>query len=147
MKYETTINGYLFSNDKSRLQPEVIHHFLATESYWSQNIPMEVVKRAIGNSECFGIYHHNKQVGFARMITDYASLAYLADVFVLKEHRGKGLGKQLIEFILRYGPLQNLRRIMLATLDAHGLYRKFGFTLLGQTEQYLEKRIFDDYPR
>lgn len=146
MKSEESINGYLFSSDKSLLQPGVIHHFLASESYWSKNIPVEVVKRAINNSECFGIYHEGGQVGFARVITDYASLAYLADVFVLKEHRGKGLGKHLVEFILRHEPLKKIRRMMLATLDGHGLYSQFGFTPLGQTEQYLEKRIFDDYP-
>jgi GNAT superfamily N-acetyltransferase len=120
--------NYGLSTDKSKLNVDVIHHFLSTESYWAPGIPKATVERAISNALCFGIYQGDAQVGFARVITDTATFGYLADVFVLPAHRGKGLSKWMMECILAHPDLQGLRRIMLATRDAHGLYAAYGFT-------------------
>ena len=119
--------GYLISTDKSLLVLTVIHQYLSVESYWAKNIPLEVVKRSIENSLCFGLYFQDSQIGFARVITDKATFAYLADVFILATHRGKGLSKWLIETIHAQTDLQNLRRWMLETKDAHALYAQFGW--------------------
>ena len=139
MIYEYQKDEYTISTDKTKLQFDVIHGFLST-SYWSPNIPMEIVKRAAENSTAFGIYKNSlligegwggaSQVGYARIISDYATFAYLADVFVLESERGKGISKWLMECITQQPDLQGLRRWMLATRDAHGLYAKFGFTPL-----------------
>ncbi len=120
-------NPYTISTDKTRLDLIMIHQFLSQEAYWSPNIPLELVQKAIDNSLCFGIYADNQQVGFARVISDYATFGYLSDVFVLPEHRGKGLSKELMTYIMAYPTLQGLRRWMLITRDAHGLYSQFGF--------------------
>lgn len=125
-------DGYFISTDPSKLDIEVIHQYLSKESYWAQNIPLEVVERSVANSFCFGLYHANKQVGFARLITDKATFAYLADVFILTEHRGKGLSKWMIGFIHSHPELQGLRRWMLGTKDAHGLYKQFGWMPLSE---------------
>jgi len=146
MAYEKTINGYLFSNDKSRLQLEAIHQYLSKESYWSQNIARDLVEASIAGSECFGIYHKGAQIGFARIITDYASFGYLADVYVLESHRGKGLSKELMGFIMKFPLVKTLRRFMLATRDAHELYKKFGFTPLSTPERFMEIKPFESYP-
>ena len=119
-------DDYIISTDKGRLDLAVIHDFLS-HSYWAEDIPLAVVQRSIQNSLCFGIYHQGQQVGFARVISDYTTYAYLADVFVLEEHRGHGLGQWLIHSILNHPELQGLRRWALATRDAQGLYAKFGF--------------------
>ncbi len=122
-------DNFLISTDRSRLDIGVIHGFL-TESYWAKDVPVSVVQKSIENSLCFGVYDTIsavQQIGFARAITDYATFAYLADVFILEPHRGKGLSKWLISCILAHPELQGLRRWMLATRDAHGLYRQFGF--------------------
>jgi GNAT superfamily N-acetyltransferase len=122
-------DNFLISTDRSRLDIGVIHGFL-TESYWAKGVPVSVVQKSIENSLCFGVYDTIsavQQIGFARAITDYATFAYLADVFILEPHRGKGLSKWLISCILAHPELQGLRRWMLATRDAHGLYRQFGF--------------------
>ncbi len=122
-------DNFLISTDRSRLDIGVIHGFL-TESYWAKGVPVSVVQKSIENSLCFGVYDTTsavQQIGFARAITDYATFAYLADVFILEPHRGKGLSKWLISCILAHPELQGLRRWMLATRDAHGLYRQFGF--------------------
>jgi GNAT superfamily N-acetyltransferase len=129
--------SYEFTCDKQRLDIGVIHAFL-TQSYWSPGIPRAVVERAIANSLCFAVFHENSQVGFARVVTDKATFAYLADVFVLPEHRGKGLSKRLVEQVLQHPDLQGLRRMMLGTLDAHGLYAKYGFTPLAAPERVME---------
>ncbi|MEM6437701.1 MAG: GNAT family N-acetyltransferase [Cyanobacteria bacterium P01_D01_bin.115] len=107
----------------------MIHQFLSTQSYWAQGIPRAVVVRSLENALCFGLFRAQKQIGFGRVITDRATFAYLADVFVLTADRGKGLGKWLVERILSHPDLPGLRRWMLATGDAHGLYKQFGFTL------------------
>lgn len=131
-------NGdYLISTDKSLLDFVVIHQFLS-QSYWSPNIPMEIVKRAAENSIAFGVYHLGKQVGYARVISDCATFAYLADVFILEEYRGKGLSKWLVECIMQTPELQGLRRWSLATRDAHGLYAQFGFEPLNKPESFMQ---------
>lgn len=117
----------LISTDKRKLQIKVIHNFL-TESYWCSGIPLDVIKTQIKNSFCVGVYIQKEQVGFARVVTDYASHAYLCDVFILESHRGKGLSKLLMEFIFKHPKLKKIRAWKLATRDAHGLYAKFGFT-------------------
>lgn len=119
--------GYLISTDHARLDMAVIHQYLSEESYWARNIPLEVVKRSIDHSLCFGLYHHEKQIGFARLITDKATFAYLADVFIAASYRGKGLSKWLVQTIHAYPDVQGLRRWMLGTKDAHGLYAQFGW--------------------
>jgi len=130
--------GYSISTDKTKLDFEMIHRFLST-SYWSKNIPLQTVKKAAANSLCFGVYYKNKQIGYARVISDFASFAYLADVFVDEKHRGKGVSKYLMQYILDYPDLQGLRRWMLATQDAHALYAKFGFVPLAAPKRFMEK--------
>ena len=133
------MNTYAISTDPSRLQLDAIHAYL-TRSYWSPGIPKDVVARGIANSLCFGIHLGESQVGFARVITDKASFAYLADVYVLEEHRGQGLSKRLVEEILAHPDLQGLRRVLLATADAHGLYAQFGFQGLAAPDRMMEIR-------
>ncbi|GAB3712954.1 GNAT family N-acetyltransferase [Spirosoma flavus] len=139
------MNDYSISTDKAKLNLDVIHQFLSQEAYWSQNIPLDVVKRAIENAVCFGVYKDDEQVGFARVVTDFATFGYLADVFILPEHRGKGLSKQLMSFIMAYPPLQGLRRIMLVTKDAHGLYTQFGFKPVDEPENTMSIKAFTHY--
>ncbi len=128
---------YTISTDRDRLDIDAIHAFL-TQSYWSPGVPLAIVKRSISNSLCFGLFHGPEQVGFARVVTDKTTFAYLADVYVLEPHRGKGLSKWLVETILGHEDLQGLRRFMLATKDAHGLYRQFGFTELANPSRIME---------
>ena len=130
---------YLISTDRSLLDPQVIHGYLST-SYWAAGVPEEVVGRSIENSLNFGVYRDKEQVGFARVVTDHATFAYLADVFVLEAPRGRGLGKWLVEVVLSHHDLQELRRWMLATRDAHELYRKYGFGELGRPGIFMERR-------
>ena len=118
--------GYNISTDKNLLDLSYIHEVL-TESYWAKGIPVDVVEKSIEGSMCFGVHQGANQVGFARIITDKATFAYLADVFIDSAHRGIGLGKALVEFILAHPDLQGLRGILLGTLDAYGLYAKYGF--------------------
>jgi GNAT superfamily N-acetyltransferase len=114
-------------------------HACLTRSYWSPGVPREVVERAAANSMCFGIFHEQAgQVGFARVVSDKTTFAYLADVFVLEAHRGKGLSKWLVQTIQAHPDLQGLRRFLLATRDAHGLYAQFGFTPLANPERLME---------
>ena len=132
------INGYRISSDQSEMDVESIHEFVS-QSYWAKGIPIETLKKAIDNSLCFGVFNsQGSQVGFARMITDLATYAYLADVYVLDEHRGKGLSKWLMQEIMSHPDLQGLRRMTLATLDAHGLYAKYGFSSLAAPEVFME---------
>jgi GNAT superfamily N-acetyltransferase len=130
---------FLISTDKLRLDMEVIHDFLANQSYWAQGRDLEVIKRGIENSLNFGVYQEDRQIGFARVVTDYATFAWLADVFVLEEYRGQGLGKWLIAVILSHTRLQGFRRWALATKDAHELYRNFGFDELRRPERWMER--------
>lgn len=138
-------NGdFVVSNDRSRLDVDLVHDFL-TNCYWAKGIPRETVLRSIENSLCFGIYCGEKQVGFARVISDYATYAYIGDVFVLDEYRGRGLGKWMMECIVKHPALQGLRRWSLVTRDAHDLYGQFGFTLLRAPERWMERHDPDVY--
>jgi GNAT superfamily N-acetyltransferase len=134
------------STDPLRIDVDVVHQFL-TNSYWAQGIPIETVRRSIENSICFGIYHGQQQVGFARIISDRATFAYLADVFVLPLHRGRGLSLWLMECIMGHPDLQGLRRWMLATRDAHGLYAHYGFAALNKPQRWMELHNPDVYAK
>jgi GNAT superfamily N-acetyltransferase len=135
---------YEITSDKARLDIGAIHCFLA-QSYWSPGVPRAVVERAIANSLCFGVLHEGQQVGFARVVTDKATFAYLADVYILPDHRGKGLARRLMERVIQHPDLQGLRRILLATRDAHALYAKFGFKPLAVPERIMEIHDPDVY--
>ncbi|MDB5032471.1 GNAT family N-acetyltransferase [Mucilaginibacter sp.] len=135
--------GFSISTDKSLLDFEAIYNYLDKESYWAKGIPVEKLKIAIGNSLCFGIYHHQTQAGFARVVTDKATFAYICDVFILPEFRNKSLSKWLIQTITGHPELQGLRRWSLATADAHGLYSQFGFTEITRPDRWME--IFTPY--
>ncbi len=129
---------FLISTSRERLSLDVVHAFL-TNCYWAEGIPREVVARSIEHSLCFGIYEGSgTQVGFARVVSDFATVAYLGDVFVLESHRGRGLSKWLMQCIMEHPALQNLRRWILLTRDAHGLYSQFGFTPVKAPERYME---------
>ncbi len=132
-------DGYLISTNASMLDLEVVHGYLS-RSYWAAGVPEDVVRRSIENSLCFGVYRGEEQAGFARVVTDRATFAYLADVFVLEEHRGQGIGKWLVEVILSHPELQGLRRWMLATRDAHDLYRRYAFTELARPGIFMERK-------
>ncbi|HKP48021.1 MAG TPA: GNAT family N-acetyltransferase [Pyrinomonadaceae bacterium] len=130
---------YQISTDRSKLDVPFIHKFLSTETYWASGRSIDVVKKSIENSFCFGIYQNKEQVGFARVVTDYATFAWVADVFLLPEHRGQGLAKWLMEIILGHPELQGFRRWVLATKDAHGLYAQFDFIPLHRPERWMER--------
>jgi GNAT superfamily N-acetyltransferase len=136
--HEYQKDEFIISTDKSRLQIEVIQKFLTEDSYWARNRTPEQTRMAIENSLCFGLYFENKQIGFARVVSDFATFAYLGDVFVLEEFRGRGLSKWLMEVMISHPHLQNLRRWILATKDAHGLYEQFGFHGLKFPERWME---------
>jgi GNAT superfamily N-acetyltransferase len=136
---------YEIDTDKRRLDLSTIHRYLSEESYWAKNRTLEQTLTAIENSLCFGVYRSRKQVGFARVITDKATFAYIGDVFVLQEHRGTGLSKWLMETIVTQPDLQGLRRWLLATHDAHGLYRQFDFNGLRFPERWMERTAPDAY--
>ena len=138
MQTESLLADYEISTDAGRLDVEVIHTFLAEDSYWSRGIPRSIVERAIANSLCFGVYHRGGQVGFARIVTDRSTFALLADVFILDQHRGKGLSKWLMRCVVAHQDLQGLRRLLLLTSDAHGLYSQFGFEPLGSPSRFME---------
>jgi len=140
-------NGYVFSDDKNKLDPAAIHKYLSEQSYWAQGIPLEVVKRSIENSLCFGIYKDTRQIGFARWITDKATFGYLADVYVDEAHRGLGLSKKLMSVMLFHKDLQGLRRYMLGTLDAHGLYAQFGFKAIEHPERLMGIAVQNIYKK
>ena len=129
---------YLISTERSLLDLGIVYGYLKT-SYWAAGVPEDVVRRSVENSLCFGVYSGEEQVGFARVVTDRATFAYLADVFVLEEHRGRGIGKWLVEAVLSHPELRGLRRWMLATRDAHELYRKYGFAELGRPGIFMER--------
>jgi len=135
--------GFSISTDKNLLDFEMIYHYLDGDSYWSQGIPRDKLRKAIENSICFGVYNGNKQVGLARVVTDEATFAYLCDVFILPGYRGIGLSKWLMQTIIAHPELQGLRRWSLGTGDAHGLYKQFGFTPVSRPEIWME--IFTPY--
>jgi GNAT superfamily N-acetyltransferase len=144
MNQSASREDYLISTDKALLDLKVIHDFLS-QSYWAAGIPVEIVQSSIANSLCFGVYKGSRQIGFARIITDFATFAYLADVFILEEFRGQGLSKWLMEIIVSHPDLQGLRRWMLATRDAHELYRRYGFNEINIPERWMEKHFPDVY--
>ncbi len=131
---------YSISTDKSKLDVRMIHHFLYTTAYWAVGRPMSIVRKSIENSLCFGVYEGDEQVGFARIVTDYATFGWMCDVFVLPSHRGRGLGKWLVECIVAHPEVKALRRILLSSRDAHGLYEKYGgFYPLHYPANWMEK--------
>jgi len=148
-----TNTDLFISTDRSKLDITVIHNYLSTESYWAKNIPLQKVQLAIEHSFCFGIYKKEKeklsgemQIGFARIITDQATFGYLADVFILKEYRGLGLSKWLMETILEQEALQGFRSWLLATKDAYSLYEKFGFKTLETPGRFMRLTGVSEYP-
>ncbi len=136
---------YEIDTDKRRLDIAGIHKFLSTESYWAKNRTLEQTLTAIENSICYGVYKGRSQVGFARVITDRATFAYLGDVYVLEDHRGRGLSKWLMQTIVDQPDMQGLRRWLLATRDAHGLYENYGFAGLVHPERWMERTAPDAY--
>ncbi|MCO6491307.1 MAG: GNAT family N-acetyltransferase [Phaeodactylibacter sp.] len=130
---------YSITTDQSRFDYERIYDFISRQSYWAQGIPMDVMRRSIKNSLCFGLFCEQEQVGFARAVTDYATFAWLGDVFIDEKHRSKGLGKWLMKTVHEHPDLQGLRRWILATGDAHGLYAQFGYSPLAKPGMYMER--------
>ena len=131
-------DDYRISTSKGDLDIPLIHNFLSNKAYWCRGIPLETVEKSIEHSLCFGLFYQSRQVGFARLITDQATFAYLADVFILPDHRGRNLSKWLMNCILSHTSLKGLRRITLATADAHGLYSQFGFKSLSAPDHFME---------
>ncbi|HXA83951.1 MAG TPA: GNAT family N-acetyltransferase [Candidatus Dormibacteraeota bacterium] len=146
MHHRWSKGDYEISTDPLRVDAPMVHQFL-TDSYWAKGIPLETVRRSIENSIAFGLYHGQQQVGFARIISDLATFAYLADVFISPAYRGRGLSQWLLECIVSHPDLQGLRRWMLATQDAHGLYAKFGFTPIKSSEPWMEIHRPDVYAK
>ena len=140
-------SGYTLSTDPARLDVPAVHRWLSEESYWARHIPRATVARAIANSLCFGIYAPDgQQAAFCRVVTDRATFAWLCDVFVLPGHRGQGLSKWLVQQMQLHPDLQNLRRHLLSTFDAHTLYQRFGYELLDRPDRWLEIKMATPYP-
>lgn len=131
--------GYRISTDKTEFDLRMVHTFLSEEAYWAKGIPFETVQKSVENALCFGVFHGTEQVGFARVISDFATVAYLGDVFILPAHRGRGLSKRLMQHVVAHPELQGLRRWILLTGDAHGLYRQFGWKALAAPERWMER--------
>ena len=134
---QITENDFLFSDQKELLQIDAIHSYLSKESYWAKNIPLDIVKRSIDNSLCFGIYKKGEQIGFARWVTDKATFGWLCDVYISTAYRGLGLSKKLMAFMIFHPDLQGLRRYQLATIDAHRLYEQYGFKALENPDRQM----------
>lgn len=143
--YEETVGDYLLSTDKSRLDLAVIYQFLTESSTWARGITRPIVELSIANSLCFGLYRHDKLLAFCRIISDGATFGNLVDVFVIPEMRGCGLSKILLQCVMRHPLLLRLRRLTLATSNAHGLYQRFGFTALATPESFMEIHRPDIY--
>lgn len=129
---------YHITSNKALLQPEVVHQWLSTKSYWSPGIPFETVMTASEHSFCVGVLYNGRQIGYARLITDYAVFAYLADVYVEEEHRGKAISKKMLEAMVGLDWVKGIRRLLLATRDAHTLYAQYGFTALANPDRLME---------
>jgi GNAT superfamily N-acetyltransferase len=129
---------FLISTDPRLLDVPLIHDFLANRSYWARGRPLEVVRRALAGSLCFGLYERGRQIGLARVVTDRATFAWLCDIFVLEDYRGRGLSKWLMECVMGHPALQGLGRVLLGTRDAHGLYARYGFTPLADPARFME---------
>jgi GNAT superfamily N-acetyltransferase len=147
---EKSLGAYLISTDPGRLDLDAIFEYLSGESYWAKGRPREQIVLGIENSLPFGVYHGSDQVGFARIVTDYATFAWLADVYVLAGHRGHGLGKALVEMVVEHPAVRGLPRILLATADAHRLYEQFGFVALRGDERFMAieaRKLTESYER
>ena len=141
MMREKTIGKFLFSTDKGKLNIRYVHQYLAEQSYWAKNVPLEIVRESIEHSIAIGIYdidQNLKQVGFGRVVTDRATFGYLADVFVDEAYRGRNLSKELMSFIMEWNEVKKFRRFILATRDAHTLYEKYGFKPLKSPDRFME---------
>jgi N-acetylglutamate synthase-like GNAT family acetyltransferase len=147
MQQPMSVPGYEISTDRDRIDVELVFLFLSQESYWASGVPRAVVERSIDNSLCFGVYHGEALIGFARVVTDRATFALLADVFILESHRGKGLSKWLMHAVMNHPDLQGLRRLLLLTSDAHSLYAQFGFTEISDVGRFMEIVHPDIYQR
>lgn len=147
MSYELQHDGYLISDEPARLDVDAVHAYLG-RSYWAEDIPREIVDRALANSLCVGIYAPSgEQVGLVRLVTDYATFAYVCDVYVLETHRGRGLSKAAMNAVMSHPRLQGLRRMQLVTQSAHGLYARYGFNVVAQPERHMERRDPEVYKR
>lgn len=135
---EIAFDNFIITTDKSKMDIFAIHDFLSKHSGWSANIPFESVQTSIDNSLNFGLFHNNKQIGFARVISDFSTIAYLGDIYVLEDYRGQGLSKKLMDIVIRHPNLQGLRRWILLTSTADWLYEKYGFNKLPKPEIYME---------
>ena len=142
---KTIKNEFEIDTEKTRLQVDIIHGYLSRESYWAKNRTEQQTRTAIENSICFGVYHDEQQIGFARVVSDCATFAYLGDVFILDKYRGQGLSKWLMGMIIAHPDLQGLRRWLLATRDAHGLYEQYGFGPLVHPDRWMELTAPDSY--
>jgi len=131
-------NGFLISTDQKKMDIAFIHKYLNEESYWAKGVPIEIVKKSIENSLCFAAYDNGKQIAFARVISDYTTFAYLADVFVTDKFRGQGVSRMMMDLIMKHPDLQDLRRFCLGTRDAHSLYQKYGFKVIDKPELFME---------
>jgi len=145
--YQAQKENFLISTDPAKLNTDIIYNYLSEESYWAKGIPREVVEKSITHSLCFGLYNNSEQIGFARLVTDKATFAYLADVFVLPAFRGQGLSKWMMQTIHAHPELQHLRRWWLGTKDAHGLYEQFGWTRITDdvAKRFMQKHNPDVY--
>ena len=145
--FRKTKGEYIIDTDPSLIDRELVHRYLSNESYWAKGVPFEIVSRSIDHSLCFGLYQGSRQIGFARMVTDRATFTYLADVFILEEERGKGLSKWMMQEIDTHPDLQGLRRWMLGTRDAHGLYEQFGWTVIPEEQRprFMQKHFPEVY--
>lgn len=132
-------DGFVVSTDPARLDVGLVHTYLSQHSYWAQGRPLAVVQTSLEHSLCFGLYAGDQQVGLARVVTDYATFGWLCDVFVLESYRGRGLGKWLVECVVAHPALQEIRRLLLATRDAHGLYQQYGFEPLSNPERWMAR--------
>lgn len=132
-------DNYLLTTDASLFDTDTLYHFISDQSYWSRGIPRATFERSLQHSLCFGLFQDETQIGFARVVSDFATFAYLGDVFVHQNHRGRGLSKWMIDCVLSHPDLRGLRRWMLATRDAHELYKQFGFTELKAPGKFMEK--------
>ncbi len=147
MSFERWRGEFVITTDQRRFDIDVIHDYLTSHAYWSAGIPKSVVRRAIDNSLCFGLLEGTRQAGFTRAVTDRATFAWICDVFVLEEYRGRGLGSWLVASALEHPDMQGLRRIVLATRDAHELYRRAGFGPLPSPDRWMAIADPDVYTR
>ena len=136
---------YTIDTNAERIDAGLVYRFLNDESYWAKDRTQEEVNKSIENSLNFGVYKNHAMVGFARVVTDYVSFAYLADVFIIKDERGKGLGKTLVSFILEYPSIKNAKRWMLGTIDAHELYRPYGFSEMANPKRWMERLVGEGF--